>query len=256
MDYEKEARAMGWVEKEEFRDDPEKWVDAKTFVEKGKNIMPILKENLDRALSKLERLEAERAADRERFAKFEEFASKAEERAHKKAEANYKKQLRTLKTELKKAAKSGDWDTYETLESDLDTLEKPEPPKPAPTPPSNQEPPEFIEWKKVNSWYDDDYELRALADSMAQYVKATKPHIRDNKTFFEEVGKEVKKTRPDKFETKELPPGPEGGSEAPPSGKKKTFKDIPIEDQKQFEEFKQIMPEYTKEKFAKQYWEE
>ena len=53
---EQKAKAMGWSPQEEFRGDPDKWIDAAKFVARGENIMPILKENLDRALEKLEKL--------------------------------------------------------------------------------------------------------------------------------------------------------------------------------------------------------
>lgn len=40
-----EAREMGWVPKEEFRGDINKWVDADTYVQHGKAVMPILRKN-------------------------------------------------------------------------------------------------------------------------------------------------------------------------------------------------------------------
>lgn len=38
-----EATSMGWTPKEEWRGDPEKWVDAETFVERGNVVLPILR---------------------------------------------------------------------------------------------------------------------------------------------------------------------------------------------------------------------
>ena len=45
---EVKARNMGWLEKDEFKGDPELWTDAAAFLERGENIMPILKERLDK----------------------------------------------------------------------------------------------------------------------------------------------------------------------------------------------------------------
>lgn len=43
--FESQAREMGWVEKEQFRGSPEKWVDAKEFVERGEHFLPMLRAN-------------------------------------------------------------------------------------------------------------------------------------------------------------------------------------------------------------------
>jgi hypothetical protein len=40
--WESEARGMGWAPKESFKGDPQKWVDAKTYVERGEQFIPIL----------------------------------------------------------------------------------------------------------------------------------------------------------------------------------------------------------------------
>jgi hypothetical protein len=37
---------MGWTAKEKFRGDPERWVDAATFVKNGEESLPILRERL------------------------------------------------------------------------------------------------------------------------------------------------------------------------------------------------------------------
>ena len=45
---EQEARTLGWVPAEEFKGDPNRWVDAETFVERGHTVMPILRKNNER----------------------------------------------------------------------------------------------------------------------------------------------------------------------------------------------------------------
>lgn len=56
---EGEAKALGWVPKEEFRGNPDKWVDADSFVERGKSIMPILRKNNEKLLSDVNQLRGE-----------------------------------------------------------------------------------------------------------------------------------------------------------------------------------------------------
>jgi hypothetical protein len=43
--YEAEARELGWRPLSDFKGDPEKFVDAQEYVEKGETLMPILKAN-------------------------------------------------------------------------------------------------------------------------------------------------------------------------------------------------------------------
>src|SRR2546421_12509972 len=40
---EVKAKELGWAPKEEFRGNPEKWVDAETFLKRGEEILPLVK---------------------------------------------------------------------------------------------------------------------------------------------------------------------------------------------------------------------
>ena len=42
--FEIQAKAMGWVPKDEFKGDESKWKDAESFVKDGYEILPILRE--------------------------------------------------------------------------------------------------------------------------------------------------------------------------------------------------------------------
>src|SRR5712664_3093014 len=66
-----EATSHGWVDKAEFKGDPAKWVDAKTFLERGQTFIPFLKAESGRLRQGLEaerqarlKLEADLAASR------------------------------------------------------------------------------------------------------------------------------------------------------------------------------------------------
>lgn len=43
--YEAEAIDLGWKPQDQFQGDPEKWVDAKTYVERGETMLPLIKAN-------------------------------------------------------------------------------------------------------------------------------------------------------------------------------------------------------------------
>src|ERR1035437_6401948 len=77
---ESEAKEMGWVDKADFRGDESKWVDANTFVEHGRHVMPILRKNNERLLSdqqamrqQVNKLTQELEATRGDFTALEEF---------------------------------------------------------------------------------------------------------------------------------------------------------------------------------------
>ena len=56
---EKSARTLGWVPLEEFRGDPDRWIEADQFVERGTSQLPILRENIDRLMKKFDKATSE-----------------------------------------------------------------------------------------------------------------------------------------------------------------------------------------------------
>lgn len=54
----KEATAMGWADKEHWRGRAEDWVDAATFLERGRTIMPMLQKNNEKLLGRVTQLES------------------------------------------------------------------------------------------------------------------------------------------------------------------------------------------------------
>lgn len=119
---EAEAREMGWTSKEEFKGRAEKWVDAATFVERAKHVMPLLRKENERQEAKMRTLSAQVAnltseltaarADLENFQEFhvEEVNRRVEEAR------------KELKTRIKAAKEAGDVDTEVDLTEELSNL--------------------------------------------------------------------------------------------------------------------------------------
>ena len=105
---EKDARAMGWSPKEEWRGDPDSWADAKSFVERGRQIMPILQRNNERLLGTLRTAEA-RLQSMEQSLKAATTAIETLEASH---DEDVKAQVAAakadLQTELTEALRDGD----------------------------------------------------------------------------------------------------------------------------------------------------
>jgi len=176
---EAKARIQGWVPREDFRGDPDKWIDAKSFVERGETIVPIMKE-------RNERLEKDLREMKESFKEFSEFHRKTEDRV-------YQKALKEIEQRKLTAVESADTVGYQSAELERIELEKV---KPVPKIEKPVELPEMQEFRKSNVWYDSDQELTAEADALgAAYAKQniTYPKI------LEKVQATMKILHPEKF---------------------------------------------------------
>lgn len=125
-----EAKAHGWVPKEEFRGDPNRWTDAETFIKRADEVMPLLKkqnETLKRELSDIKR-----SARR-----MEDHFTKAEERIR--AE---------LVTKMEKAVEIGDVAGFRKLQGEADALGSKGPDK------QQEAIRAFADFRDENEWYD------------------------------------------------------------------------------------------------------
>lgn len=226
-EYAERASRMGWVPQDKFRGDPSKWVDAKTFVEKGENELPILRERLrdslrkqDESVRKLEELQ-------ETVKEFRGYMTKVEERAYKRAK-------RDLEAQREAAKDAGDFNKYDEVTKELTELEassKPvRPDNEREVKPDPMKDPVFTGWVGENKWFQDDPERAAYANGYGAYLNQTKPHLH-GKAFLDEITNAVKKQFPDKFENPRRNGVPRveasGGVQKKQSGK--SFEDLPEE---------------------------
>jgi hypothetical protein len=150
---ETEARGMGWAPKDRWRGDPNAWLDADKFVERGKTFVPFLQHErkklrgeLDQRDQVLNETKAELAAVKEQLkgiTTFNEQMAK-DRQARRKAE---------IGVELKAAREAGDDVRVAELQNELGDVIKPPVVTPPPTqqqPPQNQPPagPQVLPWVK------------------------------------------------------------------------------------------------------------
>lgn len=90
---EKRARAMGWRPKEEFKGDPDKWVDAAQFADNADKSLPLAKAEARRALERADRLEAELRKQQEDIKRFAAFHAKVEEDSYNRAREQLRREL-------------------------------------------------------------------------------------------------------------------------------------------------------------------
>lgn len=271
-DVEARARRWGWRPQEEFRGPKDKWVDAREFVERGENDLPILRERL--------RVADTREAKRERDVKeltdkvtemggvlseFAEFSRSSEQRA-------YERARKDLKAEIQEAVADGNVEKFNEKQAELDNLEQTAP-KPkasaaaqpaapaAPAAPATPAKPQISE--VVQTWLDDkDNDWFHKNAGMSGYATARHgENIANGMSEAESlraVSEDVRKTFPSHFEN---PARKAPGSVTPPSPpnnmrqqkKDKAFEDLPKEAQKQCDRFMKQIPGFTREQYLKDY---
>lgn len=140
--YEAKAREMGWKPEEQFKGDKSKWIDAKSYVERGETVLPIVQAQLRKTREELEEV-------RKTAQEWVEF-NKADTARR---EAEWKVQLDAAIQSRKDAIAQGDGDKVVEAEAQIDELKasKPQSKKEAAT-----VHPDFAAWRAENEWYGTD----------------------------------------------------------------------------------------------------
>lgn len=245
---EDQARGMGWVDKDEFKGDPDKWRPAEEFVERGKTILPILTERYDALEQKFNTVSEKLEKTTQNLANFAEFHKGTYKRAYENAK-------RKIEAKLAEAEERDDLEMYKQGREELDNLERQQATLDAADSdaPSNEPPPEFHDFQKANSWYGQDNAMTVFTDAMAHQLQGN-PNIKNNTEFYAELERLARANFPHKFQQPQTPES--GGSEGTGEGSKgkKGWGDLPKDAQDTYlREFKDI-PNFTKEQYAKDYF--
>lgn len=236
---EVKARELGWVPKEEFRGDPEKWIDADTFVKRGEELMPLLKANNKRQAEKISQLETEIRSTKEALKDATEAINALKETTSKAAIAEVKAQVKSIKEKLVEAKKEGDVEAEVELQEKLDEAkeavrqaEKPVIAKTAAatdTQPDYTTNPEWVAWTKDNPWFGQDKRKTSLALGIAQELREQGVKLQ-GRAFFDKVTEEVNETLglTKKSPTTSKVEGDARGSGAG-GGSGKSYADLPAE---------------------------
>lgn len=258
---EAEARGMGWVGAEEFSGNPEDFVDAETFVRRGKEINPILRKNN-------ERLNRELAGARRELDELKLTVKEFGELYHKMSENAYKQAMADVKKQLREARQEGDFELVDSLEDQLDILKedskniqvpgkKEEPTKPDAT--ASQA--ALIAWMGENPWYNQEKNPRLfhLAEGIAMQVYRQNPHLAGKRELLDMVTAEVKRISPDDFKNPARKVGSpvSGASSSTPGVKagKHSYADLPAEAKAACDRMVKNMPGFTREKYVSTYFE-
>lgn len=195
---QQEALGQGWVPKEDFDGDPEKWVDAGEFLRRGELFRKI--ESQSKELKDVKRALNELAKHNSRIREIE-----------------YKNALESLKKEKKVALSEGDADRVVDLDEKIDLVKDQQrqfqtqqvqevvPPEVHP---------ELRNWMNKNGWYEANRSMRGWAD--ARGVELAEQGKTPNQVL-EQLEKEVKTVFKDQFRNpnREKPSAVEGAVNRP-----------------------------------------
>lgn len=258
-EYESEARAQGWVGQDEFRGRESDWVDAETFVKRGREILPIVRKNNEKLLKELQ--EARKIAEeaRETAKEFQKFQKEQYDRKAKELEA----QLATLKEARRDAINSGDGDRVVQLEEAQEALrdelnEAKAASKVTAPPPNDNKPDESLQaWLNKNDWFGVDKRTTGIANGLGEALRAENPNL-VGQAFLDKLDEELAATLPEKFgKKKTVNPmdGMSGSAAGRPSKGKQSYDSLPADAKAACDRFvKQGL--MTKEDYVKDYFAE
>lgn len=223
VDFEAEARKIGWRPLDEFTGDATRHVDAETFYKRGQEVMPILKAHN-------KRLERELADLKKQFGRANEFFSKSEQRGYERAIAD-------IKARQEAAVESGDVAAFRAADKEADDLRKEmDSAKGGDEIDPAQRAEEFADWGKANKWYATNTVMQAYADSQAEALAKRKGGFLDRADLdavSDKVREKFEEDFPDAFGKAEAPrqkkPHVDGGGGRQPIRGGKTFNDLPAE---------------------------
>jgi len=258
--HETEARSQGWVAKEEFRGSENDWVDAETFVRRGREIMPILRKNNEKLLKELG--EAKKVAEEARQAarEFREYQKEQFERKGKELES----QLEQLKVAKRDAINEGSGDRVLAIDDAMDDikeqrLQAKEDLKAAELKakevPQVTTDPILNEWMDKNEWFGKDARLTGMANGLGVELRRENPSLQ-GKAFLEKLDLELAEMIPAKFGKKTAFNPMEGstnGTARPSvSSGKKSYNNLPSDAKSACDKFvKQGL--MTKEQYVAEY---
>lgn len=196
---QKEAEQMGWIPASRYKGDSERFVDADEYLERGKTVLPIVKEQNKRLKAELDAVRAESAATSAALKAAQEAIDQIEERHSVATQKAVEQARQQVKAQLAAASEAGDHVGVAELTDQLTQLNKaekeaePVEKKPDPATPKFEVPPDLKEWNEENPWFGTDRRKTALALGIAQELREGGERS-VGRAFFEKVAAEMEST--------------------------------------------------------------
>lgn len=206
----KEAESQGWVPKERFRGNESDWVDADTFVKRGREILPILRKNNENLVKDLQATKEQLKEFREAAEEFKKFQKEAYERKA----SEYEDRIREIKESRAQAISDGDGQKVNALDDALDqakedlkeakqaVIEADTVKTPEPAPQAME--PELQSWLDGNTWFGQDKRMTSIANGIGDSIRLEFPMLK-GKAFLDKLDEVLAEEFPNKFGEKRSP---------------------------------------------------
>jgi len=205
-----EAESQGWVPKERFRGNESDWVDADTFVKRGREILPILRKNNENLIKDLQSTKDQLKEFREAA---EEFKKVQRESYERKAQ-EYESQIQEIKESRAQAISDGDGQKVNALDDALDQAKENfkeakqsvkdvvSAKDPEPTPEAID--PGLQVWLDRNTWFGQDKRLTAVVNGVGESLRLELPLLK-GQAFLDKLDEVLAEEFPNKFGKKQSP---------------------------------------------------
>jgi hypothetical protein len=200
----KEAESQGWVPKERFRGNESDWVDADTFVKRGREILPILRKNNENLIKDLNATKEQLKEFREAAEEFKKFQKETYER-----KANeYEARIKEIRESRAQAISDGDGQKVNALDDALDQAKEDfKEAKQAvkdvvsvkePEPVSQAVDPGLQVWLDRNTWFGEDKRMTSMANGIGESLRLEFPLLK-GQAFLEKLDEVLAEEFPNKF---------------------------------------------------------
>jgi hypothetical protein len=230
-----EAEKMGWIPPSRFKGDPERFIDADAYVERGQTVLPIVKEQNKRLQAELAAVRAQAEATASALKAAQTAIDSIEERHSVETQKAVERARLQVKAQLVAASESGDHEGVAELTDQLTKLNavEPEPAKKQPVAPQQFTPPaDLAAWNAENPWFGTDKRRTALALGIAQELRES-GDASTGRAFFDKVKVELDATLGVKDETpaaSKVEGARNGGGEEPAARRGgKSFSSLPAD---------------------------
>lgn len=230
-----EALDQGWVPKEDFQGDPERFVDYGEFVRRGELFRKI--EGQSKEMKDMKRALQAMAKHNADIAKVE-----------------YERALKDLRSQKREAIAEGDADRVVDVDEQIDLVKEQQKQLQQQQIEQVRQDvinPEFAAWTAKNQWYDNDRRMRSFADNLG--VQLAQEGLSPTEVL-KEVEKEVKQRYPEKFRNpnRDKPGAVEGVSARANTGNRDSGPDM-SDEQKRIMDTIVKSGALTKEEYLKQF---
>ncbi len=259
----KEASSQGWVPKEKFRGKEDEWVDAETFVKRGREILPILRKNNENLLRELNQTKQSLSEFRQTAAEFKKF----QKESYEKKASELESQIAALKTSRSQAITDGDGQKATAIDDAIDGLKeevkeakanaKVEARTTVAAPTID---PKLQQWLDKNEWFGKDTRLTKMANAIGEDLREKNPGLM-GEAFLAKLDETLEEELPQKFgKTEKRTPNYQaesGSGRGRSSGSgKHTYSDLPDDAKKACDRYiKQGLMKNREEYLSEYDWE-